>query len=181
MNEVVITYSKAKILFRWFALLIAVILFECVPYVFRVTSTGSDDHVYSYAIQFILALFFIWVSYYGLKLLFEEKPGLTFTCSEFYDNSSGTPAGFVPWSEVIGVEKGHIPTGRYWRHKVLFINVKLPENFVEEGSTTQRLAKKANRRILGSAIVISSSLLKISFGELCNVFDDYLVHYKRNA
>ena len=121
-----------------------------------------------HAIGLVGVLFFGACGLFGLKKLFDAKPGLVFSRSGFLDNASGVSAGFIPWSEVIGFEILEIH-----RQKMLVVRVKDPEQYVERGSSFKRALNRMNHRMCGSPIVISANTLKTSFSDLVSTFSQY--------
>lgn len=105
---------------------------------------------------------------FAVKKLFDKKPGLVLNSSGIIDNSSAVAAGFIPWSEILGVEVFEM-----FRQKILVIKVTRPEAYVERGSRARQAANRANYRLCGSPIVITSNTLTIAFPELIAVFHRY--------
>ncbi len=133
-----------------------------------------------HAIGLVGVLFFGACGLFGLKKIFDAKPGLVFSRSGFLDNASGVSAGFVPWSEVIGFEILEIH-----RQKMLVVRVKDPERYVERGSSFKRALNRMNHRMCGSPIVISANTLKTSFSDLVSTFSHtesaWTVHSSRRV
>lgn len=119
-------------------------------------------------------LFFGLCGLYGLRKLFDGRPGLVLNSSGIVDNASGVAAGFIPWSEVEG-------SGVYEVHqqKMLIIIVRDPGKYIGRGGALSRTLNKANYKMSGSPISISSVALKIDFAELVSLFDRY--HRKYGA
>ena len=109
---------------------------------------------------------------YGVKKLFDRKPGLVFNASGIIDNASGVAAGFIPWSEVVGTAIFEV-NGQ----KTLIIGVADPQKYVERGGALRRALNKANYKFSGSPISISSHALDIAFPELLSLFNRYLQKY----
>jgi hypothetical protein len=105
---------------------------------------------------------------YGITKLFDKKPGLVFSRSGIVDNSSGASAGFIPWAEIVGAEifEAH-------RQKLLIIKVQNPQKYIERGNRLKQTLNRANHKMCGSPIAISSNALKINFSELLSLFDQY--------
>ena len=74
----------------------------------------------------------------------------------------------LPWSEITGAEVVQIQ-----RQKLLVIKVTDPERYIERGNRLKRALNRANHRMVGSPIAISSSALQISFAELVALFNRY--------
>jgi hypothetical protein len=105
---------------------------------------------------------------YAIRKLFDTKPGLVFSRAGILDHSSAVSAGLLPWSEIIGAEVVQIQ-----RQKLLVIKVTDPERYIERGNGLRRALNRANHRMVGSPITISSSALRISFAELVALFNQY--------
>lgn len=106
------------------------------------------------------------------RKMFDKKPGLVLNSSGIIDNSSGVAAGFIPWNEILGAEIFEV-----FRQKTLIILVKNPEAYVERGNPLKRAANKANYKMCGSPIAITSNTLQMSFPELLSLFQQYHQKY----
>ena len=113
-------------------------------------------------------IFFGLAGLYAVRKLFDRKPGLIFSRAGIQDNSSAVSAGLVPWNEIVGAETIEIQ-----RQKLLIIKVTDPERYIERGSSLRRALNRANHRMVGSPITISSTGLRISFAELVALFQQY--------
>jgi hypothetical protein len=109
---------------------------------------------------------------YGLRKLFDKRPGLIFNNSGIVDNASAVAAGFIPWSEVLGAGVYEIQ-----KQKMLIIGVRDPQKYVGRGGALKRALNKANYKMSGSPISISSVALKIDFAELISLFNRYHQKY----
>jgi hypothetical protein len=108
----------------------------------------------------------------ALKKLFETKPGLIFNNAGIVDNASSVSAGFIPWSDVLGAK-----TFEMQNQKMLIIQVREPEEYIARGSSLKQTLNKANYKMVGSPISISSNTLAIDFSELSALFDRYQGKY----
>ncbi len=108
----------------------------------------------------------------GLRKLFDGRPGLQFTPAGIVDNSSGVSVGLVPWSDVTGL--GIFQVGRT---RSIVVKVADPEKYAAVGGPLRRPLNKANIKLCGSPVVVTSSTLKISFDELYALFEAYLARY----
>jgi len=113
-------------------------------------------------------IFFGFCGVYGIKKLFDKRPGLVLNSSGIIDNSSAIAAGFIPWSEILGAEIFQI-----YRQKMLIIKVRDPEMYIARGSALKRMLNRANHKTCGSPIAITSNSLKIAFPELLSTFEQY--------
>lgn len=131
-----------------------------------------NDPTFVFILGAASILFFGLAGLYGLKMLFDREPGLVLNSSGIVDNASAMTAGFIPWSEVIGVGVYEIQ-----RQKMLIIGVRDPRKYVERGSALKQLVNRANHKLGGSPIAISSIALQIDFPELLSLFERYLQKY----
>ncbi len=113
-------------------------------------------------------VFFGLAGLYAARKLFDKKPGLVLSPSGILDNSSAVSAGLLPWNEITGTE-----VVRIQKHKLLVITVKDPERYIERGGRLRRALNRANYRMVGSPISISSNALRISFDELVALVRQY--------
>src|SRR5262252_1286690 len=58
-----------------------------------------NDPIFVRTIGVIAVLFAVAALIFGIRKLFDKKPGLVLSADGFTDNSSGLAAGFIPWSE----------------------------------------------------------------------------------
>lgn len=128
------------------------------------------------AIGLASVVFFGLCGLVGLKKMFETQPGLVLNSTGLIDNSSGVSAGLVPWTDVagFGIFQGH-------NTRTLVIQVFDTDKYANRGNVIQRALKKANVRLCGSPVAISSNALKIDFDELLRLCGDYLARYGRDA
>ena len=117
-------------------------------------------------------LFFGLCGLYGLKKLFDKKPGLVLNSSGIVDNASGVAAGFIPWSEVTGASIYEIQ-----KQKMLIVGVRSPQRYLDRGGALKRAFNKANSKMVGSPVAISAAALKIDFAELVALFNRYHQKY----
>lgn len=131
-----------------------------------------NDPVYVRGLGIVSIVFFGACGLLALKKLFDKRPGLVFNHSGIVDNASSISAGFIPWSEVVGAEIFEIQ-----KQKMLIIKVRDPQEYVARGSSLKRILNKANYKMVGSPIFISSNALEIKFSELTSLFDQYQRRY----
>ena len=109
---------------------------------------------------------------FGVKKMFDKKPGLVLSAVGIFDNSSGVSAGLIPWSEIVGFDIYEVQ-----KQKMLIVKVTNPEKYVEVGGSMKRALNRVNFKMCGSPIAITSNSLKISFNELLHVCNQYLANY----
>jgi hypothetical protein len=135
-----------------------------------------NSPAFVYGAGYLSIVFFGLIGVIGVKKFFDKKPGLVFTKEGVVDNSSGISAGFIPWSEIVGVDMLKIQ-----KQKLLVIRVRNPEKYIEIGGPIKRALNKVNTKMCGSPIAITSSALKMSFEDLVSTFQEYLSKYGKNA
>ena len=97
----------------------------------------------------------------GIKL-FDPKCGLTIDSEGITDNSNFTSIGLITWADI-----GNIRSSRVRSEKFIFIEVNNPFYYINRSNN--RLGKKimrANLRMYGTPISLSSRTLKYSFSDL---------------
>jgi hypothetical protein len=135
-----------------------------------------NDPVFVHGLGLVSIVFFGSLGLYALKKLFDKEPALVFNNSGIVDNAGGASVGFIPWSEVVGAEICEIQ-----KQKMLIIKVRDPREYVARGSSLRQTLKRANYKMFGSPISISSNALAISFPELVTLFDRYRRRYGAGA
>jgi len=96
------------------------------------------------------------------KKLFDKKIGLIIDESGITDNTNGTSIGLIEWSDITGIEVIQIMST-----KILMIQTNKPYKYIDKGKNKiSKRAMKANLKLYGSPISITSSSLKIKFSEL---------------
>lgn len=103
----------------------------------------------------------------AVRLLLSKTPGLILQRDGFVDRSSAISAGFVPWSEVTELLVTTISGQR-----ILTVKVRDPKPYLARGNLLQRPLVRANLRLTGSPINLSSTGLHISFEELVQRFQE---------
>ena len=121
-----------------------------------------------YGVGLAAILFFGLCGLYAFVKLFDKKPGLILNSAGIVDNASGVAAGFIPWSEVTGASIYEIQ-----KQKMLIIGVRSPQKYLDRGGALKRAFNKANSKMVGSPVAISSVALKINFAELVSLFERY--------
>jgi len=109
---------------------------------------------------------------WGIRKLFDKKPGLVLSAAGMLDNTGALSVGLIPWSEIVGFE-----TFEVYKTKMLIVQVADPEKYIKVGGAAKRALKRANSGMSGSPISISSTALKISFDELLDLCNRYYAKY----
>lgn len=125
-----------------------------------------------YGVGLAAVLFFGACGLYGLRKMFDKKPGLIFNSSGIVDNASGVAAGFIPWSDITGSGIYEIQGS-----KMLIIGVGDPRKYIDRGGALKRALNKADSKMVGSPVAIPSVALKIDFPELVSLFNRYHQKY----
>lgn len=121
------------------------------------------------------------VSFFGLAVvaivwrLVSAKPGLTLSKDgvKIYAFSQDT---FLPWQDITGLSVYEIH-----RNKMLVLNLKDPEKYIEVGGRMRRSLARASYKMCGSPIAIPSSTVRLTFRELQELFEDYIRRYASAA
>jgi len=132
-----------------------------------------NSPVLIYGIGAVAIIFFGACGIFGVRKLFDSSPGLVLNRQGLTDNSSGISVGFVPWSEVSRIEEFQIQ-----KQKFISIFVANPGKYMDLGNVLQRKARRANLKMCGTPISISSKALKIRHNELQSVLEEYLSRYR---
>ena len=131
-----------------------------------------NDPTVVYVAGLASILFFGGCGVYGVRKMFDKKPGLVLNSSGVVDNASGVAAGFIPWSEVIGSGVVEIQ-----KQKMLVIGVRDPQQYIDRGGALRRAMNRANYGMTGSPVAIPSVTLKMDFCELVSLFNRYQQKY----
>lgn len=165
-QEEVIPFAPLKVgkgqIIAWVATLLALVLalFPSSQIVqWPILNSPTLIHVMGWLVFVVGGL--ITLAHLSRRAQVRSGPALIFNKKGFTDNVSGVAAGFIPWSEVHALGKGQAG-----KQIILVVQVKNPEKYVEMGNKLQRTVNRANMKMAGSPITISSSLLPISADEL---------------
>lgn len=119
-------------------------------------------------------LFFGYIGIFILKRIFDSSPGLTISDEGITDNSGGTPAGFIPWSDVVAVREFEVAGQR-----AIVLAVKDGSEYIQrQKGPLKRWIMKKNFTMYGKGIGISPSSLKIGFADLKQLIETRLKEYK---
>lgn len=126
-----------------------------------------DDPEAVVFLAWLSIVFFGICGIFGLKKMISNRPGVVLTPQGFWDNSSGVAPGIVPWSDVSGISEYQMQSQRF-----VSVMLKDPEEYVNRGNTLKRMANRANLKLCGTPINISSNSLKISYDDLLELFQE---------
>ena len=118
-------------------------------------------------------IFFGFCGLEGIKKINDAAPGLILNQNGFTDNSSGIPAGFVPWSDVKKIEEYQIKNQHF-----IAVIVTEPDKYIQTGNIAQRMFKRANLKMCGAPINISTVCLKVKHDDLLAMFNKYYLNSK---
>ncbi len=135
-------------------------------------SLFAFDSIYLRIPAVAAILFFGYILFHATRKILDTTPGLVIGPDGIIDNSSATSVGFIPWSQVSDLTTTSVESQR-------FVTVHLADDgpYLARGSRIVRLMNRANTRMTGSPINISSSSLKISFEELEKTLRHYFERY----
>lgn len=136
------------------------IWFVAKPESFKNGLLGNPTIVLSIGILSIVV--FGLAAFVMAKKLTDNAPGLIIDKTGITDNSTGVPAGHIPWSDI-----KEIKTNKVFNQKFLVIMVTKPEEYINrQASGAAKKGVEANHKITGSPVNIPSSTLKYDFDEL---------------
>lgn len=178
VDEKVIGISKVKTLLALLGALVFVALgiwFLTLDAEAIAAQRKLSSPILFYGLGVVAIVFFGTCGIFAARKLFDSSPGLVLNRQGLIDNSSGISVGFVPWSEVSRIEEHQIQ-----KHKFISIFVDNPERYMNAGNVLQRKARRANLKVCGTPISISSSALKIRYNDLHSAIEGYLNRYREN-
>lgn len=118
-------------------------------------------------VTFSFFLFFI--SY----KLFKKNTGIYFDKTGFFDNSSGTSAGFVKWEDVMKIDEAKVANQRF-----VLVLVKNPEDYVKrQKSFMKRKLMASNMSFYHFPIMISANHLQINYDKLLELMKSQFEKY----
>lgn len=129
-----------------------------------------------YGVALVAVAFFGMIAIVVTRKLFDKRPGLVLNGAGMLDNSSGTSVGFVPWSDIVGLE-----VYRSFNQRILVVKVADPDKYFGGGNRLTRYLRISSHKMCGSPVSINSAALKIGFDELAAVFQQYLSRYGGTA
>jgi len=129
-----------------------------------------------HAIGIVAIVFFGLCGVVGVRKLFDSKPGLVLSSAGMLDRSSAASERLIPWCDIERFDTYEI-------HKQKFLVVKLvaPEKYMASGGALMQALNRANMKMVGSPVAISSNTLKIGFDELATLCNAYLAKYAKSA
>ena len=144
--------------------------------------TGGATHAkavlhlnYSTSAYLLGWFFFLFFGYCGviwIKKLLNNQPGLVLNNLGITENSTATPAGFIPWKDIAGFNVCSIEGQR-----ILAVALTNSESYIQVGSSINRFSNKTKYKKFGSPVLIVSKSLKIDFDSLLKLCNEYFTKY----
>ena len=107
-------------------------------------------------------LFFTATGIFGIKKLFDKKPGLIIDQNGITNNSNTTGIGLIKWQDILEIKTSQVMTTKF-----LLIKVKNPEKYIAKvKSGLKAKLMKYNLKYSGTPLSISSNTLKYDFKKL---------------
>ena len=104
-----------------------------------------------------------------IRMLFANAPGLVLDDRGITDNSTIFPAGFVPWSNVSGLEPA-----RVGRVAIIYVMLRDPKQYIASRGALMRAVLRATSRLYASPVAIRPSTLQVRPQELVPLMNRYL-------
>ena len=115
-------------------------------------------------------VFFGLCTFFFIRKLLDNKPGLIIDDTGLVDNSSGLSAGLVLWSDI---EKFSVI--EIHKQKLIMLQVKNPQQYIDrQTSLFKRKGMELNNKMYGTPLSITSNGLKTSFDNLLKILTDKL-------
>jgi len=114
------------------------------------------------SIGIIGVLFFGATGKYGIRKMFDNKPGLIIDSTGITDNSNESSIGLIEWNDISEIKIHQVMSTKF-----LLINVVNPEKYI--GKAKSRIRAKlmrTNMEMTGTPLSITSNTLKYNFGKL---------------
>ena len=179
MHPTTIKLSKTKLTL----LVVAACVFVAIGYWLLTLSAAEiethrrfNNPLFVHGVGLASILFFGLAGVIGIRKLFDSAPGLIIDDQGITENTSVFSAGFIPWSDISGLEVKQIQNQR-----ILYLLLKDPEKFIATCAPVKRVILKAAKGFAASPVAITSSSLKISFDDLVSAIDARLQRHRLNA
>ena len=114
-------------------------------------------------------LFFGGMGIIGSKKLFENKAGLTVGKNGITDNSNASSVGLIEWADISAIRRKQVMTTKF-----LLIDLVNPEKYIEKADGMKARLLRANMKMYGTPLSITSNTLKYDFRELeCLIQEEF--------
>ena len=162
-DKILIDISKTKLTLMLIGSLIFVVLgIICINEPKALISPLFRSKELIFVVGIACVLFFGLASFYLIKKLFDNRPGLIISTEGIFDNSSATSVGLIEWKDIIKTDVLKIHGQR-----IFLIRVKNPDKYVKrQKSKRARNVLKANLNFYGTPIALTTNGLKIGFENL---------------
>ncbi len=175
LEEKIIELSKTKIMSITFFSFVFICAGFWLAYMNEAAVESSrrfNDPLFVHGLGWVAIVFGLLGCIFSIKKVFDKRPGLILNSVGIFDNSSAVSAGLIPWCDIadFGIYEVH-------KQKMPTVILKNPDKYVEIGSSMRKTLNRANFKLCGSPIAITSTSLKISFDELVKVASEYLAKY----
>ena len=128
-----------------------------IPNIFRIR---NPDVIRFWGI--VGTLFFGLALTYGIKKLFDKKPGLIIDENGITDNSNASSIGLIKWSDITEVKTEQVMSTRFF-----LVYVKNPDEYIKKPkSRIKRKLLQANMNKYGTPLSITSNTLSWDFDRL---------------
>ena len=104
-----------------------------------------------------------------LPKLFDHTPGLVLDAHGLTDNSSASSCGFVPWSEISGLEERKI-----YNQRVLYVLLRDRDQYIASHGPLKRVTLEIMKPSAPSPVAILADSLVIGFDDLVALISGYL-------
>ncbi|WP_271764832.1 STM3941 family protein [Aquimarina algiphila] len=175
-DKIEIELSKKKI----FLLLIGALVFVILGVLF-IMSPGLFASGFFRNSEIVRIIGIVAVGFFGLclgfavKKLFDNKMGLIIDQNGITDHTNATSVGLIEWNDITGIETVQIAST-----KILMLLTDQPDKYIERAKNTlSKRALKANHKMYGSPLSITSNSLKIKYDDLEKLISSELKKRKK--
>ena len=119
--------------------------------------------------------FFGLILIYIILKLFDKKPGLIIDDDGITDNSSGVSVGLILWKDIVSIHTEKIQSTKF-----LIIRVDNPEKYIAGSYRFKKNLLRANMKMYGTPLSISSNGLKSNFNGLEELIKTEFEKHKEN-
>ena len=162
LPETTIPFSRLKVGF--FAFVMGGLALMLLP----TFSAGWQDNLDAVTLFGLPIATFLFIFF--ARRFFTSKPGLLFSQDGFTDNASGTAVGFVPWNEVVGVQRQKVKG-----QKLVTVIVRDPSKYWKQGGVYKRVSNWLSQKMFGSPIVIPTTALAANAKQIEKLIESYRV------
>lgn len=176
LNEINIYFNKGRIV----VVLFVALIFIALGIWFITDALGANVQLGNPIIKFVTGcasiLFFGWLGFLFAKKAFNSTPALIITSEGITDNSSGTCAGFIPWTDITAIKETKVKNR-------LFINIVVKDSapYIDrQESSFKRRIMRTNYNTYGTAIGITTSGLQCTHNQLKQLLDTKFSEFMKN-